>query len=214
MSEMSEWQNIRHSACGPDILRYHADVDAVDSLLFSLAGLHDTMAMHTDLKSKCWVRMLSASLPQLAVLRQELPPVADVYRMQLPPFPMAADAQLLISVNAGAFRLHCEVSARVMAELKSVLAGMRDKLDNWHGYEFGKITLIEDHPEGQRDHSASWIYIESMVCQNYTRTYTALMSEAPEAGQPPAAPSQPESSERAMQTDVHALLDRMNELYS
>jgi hypothetical protein len=74
-----------------------------------------TMAMHTDLKSNCWVPLLSASLPQLQALRQRLPPVADVYRMRLPAFPLAADAQLLISVNASAFRLHEEEAALVIA---------------------------------------------------------------------------------------------------
>jgi hypothetical protein len=202
MSEVPEWQNIQDSACGPDILRYHADVDALDSLLFSLACLHDTMAMHTDLKSNCWVPLLSASLPQLEALRQQLPPVAAVYRMQLPTWPFPEDAQLLISVNAAAFRLHCEASARVMTELKSVLAGMREKLDSWHAYEFGQNL------------PGSSISVERMVWQHYTRAYAALMAEAPEAGPPPAASGQPASAEGAMRTDVHVLLDRMNELYA
>jgi len=201
MSEVPEWQNIQDSACGPGILRYQSDVGALDSLLFALSCLHDTMAMHTDLQSKCWVPLLSVSLSQLAALRQRLPPVADVYRMRLPPFPLAADAQLLISVNASAFRLHEEEAALVIAELKSVLVGMRVYLDGWHGSQFGNT-------EG------SWISIESMVWQNYTRAYAALMVEAPEAGPPPAASGQPARAEGPMRTDVHALLDRMNELYA
>ena len=212
MSEF-KWEDIRGSTHGTEILRYKTDITALDATIRALEGLLDTMAMHIDLKSRCWIPLITASLPQLAALRQQLPPVSNVYRETEPAPDLSSDddpENLVRTVNTSQFLCHCKASAQVMAELKAVLAAMRAILDNWHVQEFGNITLIEDHPDGERDWSDTWKYIEDMLWKSYTTAYTALMVGASE----PAAAAHTSSSTGPtlpQQTHLAPLLRRMRD---
>ena len=212
MSEFG-WKDITQSTYARDILRYKADITALDVIIRSLEGLKDTMAMHIDLKSRCMIPLITASLSQLANLRQQLPPVSNVYReTELPPSSTSDHdpGYLVRTVNTSQFLSHHENSARVMADLKNVLADMREKLDIWHVQEFGNMTLIEDHPDGERDWSDTWKYIEDMLWKSYTTAYTTLMVGASE----PAAAAHSTSSTSPnppQQTHLAPLLRRMRD---
>ena len=212
MSETG-WGDISDSTHGREILRYKADITALDVIIHSLQGLADTMAMHIDLKSRCWIPLITASLPQLAALRQQLPPVSNVYQ-ETEPIPDSSsdhDPRYLVrTVNTSQFLSHSTNSTRVMDELKHVLAGMRAKLEEWHVQEFGNMTLIEDHPDGERDWSDTWKYIENMLWKSYTTAHTALMSGTSE----PAAAAHSSSSTGPtppQQTHLAPLLRRMRD---
>ena len=215
MSEFG-WEDIGQSIHSRDILRYKADITALDVIIRSLEGMKDTMAMHIDLKSRCMIPLITASLPQLAALRQQLPPVSNVYReTELPPSSTSDHdpGYLVRTVNTSQFLSHSRNSALVIAELKHVLAGMREKLDEWHVQEFGNMTLIEDHPDGERDWSDTWKYIEDMLWKSYTTAYTALMVEASE----PAAAAHSSSSTGStppQQTHLAPLLRRMRDFHT
>ena len=169
---MSEWQHINSSTEARPIMRYRADITAIDVMLHSLGGLADTMAMHIDLKSRCWISLINASLPQLAALRQQLPPVSDIYQEK-----QQQGGQLLVSVNTTAFQRQRDAAARVIADLKAALRAMRIQLDVWHAQEYGNITLPGEDPQGHDDMSESWKYIERMIWNTYTGSHATLMNE-------------------------------------
>ena len=211
MSEF-KWEDIRGSTHGTEILRYKSDITALDATIRALEGLLDTMAMHIDLKSRCWIPLITASLPQLAALRQQLPPVSNVYRETEPAPDLSSDddpENLVRTVNTSQFLCHCKASAQVMAELKAVLAAMRAILDNWHVQEFNNMTLIEDHPDGERDWSNTWKFLEDSIWNSYTTAYAILMSPAQ-----PAQSSVSTDSALTQQAHLAPLLRRMRDFHT
>jgi hypothetical protein len=206
------WEDIRQSTHGTQILRYKTDITALDATIRALEGLLDTMAMHLDLKSRCWIPLITASMPQLVALRQQLPPVSNFYQETEPPPSSNSDddpGNLVRTVNTSQFLSHYTNSAQVMAELKAVLAAMRAKLDEWHVQEFGNITLIEDHPEGERDWSNTWKFLEDSIWNSYTTAYAILMSGEPAPGQPA-----PTDSTLTQQAHLAPLLRRMRDFHT
>lgn len=197
---MSEWQHINSSEEGRRVMRYRADIIALDVILKSLGGLADTMAMHIDLKSRCWIALINASLPQLAALRQQVPPVSDFYREE-----QQQGGQLLVSVNPTAFQHQRAAAARVIADLKAALRDIRTQLDVWHAHEYGNITLPGEDPEGHDDMSETWKYIECMIWNSYTGSYATLMNErlpdasAVNSNEPTTPPTQQSSMHRLLQ---------------
>ena len=65
---MSEWEDVTSSGNEEPVMRYRADIATLDVILHSLAGLADTMTMHIDLKSRCWISLINVSMPELAAL--------------------------------------------------------------------------------------------------------------------------------------------------
>ena len=209
MSEFG-WEDISESTHGTEILRYKSDITALDATIRALEGLLDTMAMHIDLKSRCWIPLITASLPQLAALRQQLPAVSNVYRETAPMPNSNLDPGIVVrTVNTSQFLSHYTNSSQVMAELKAVLAAMRAILDNWHVQEFGNITLIEDHPNGERDWSNTWKFLEDSIWNNYTTAYAILMSPAQ-----PAQSSVSTASTLMQQAHLAPLLRRMRDFHT
>ena len=197
---MSEWQHINSSTEARPIMRYRADITAIDVILHSLGGLADTMAMHIDLKSRCWISLINASLPQLAALRQQVPPVSDFYREE-----QQQGGQLLVSVNTNAFQRQRDAAALVIADLKAALRGIRTELDVWHAQEYGKITLPGEDPQGHDDMSESWKYIERMIWNTYTGSYATLMNEGAPAASAINSSTPPSSHITQMTHMLHTL---------
>lgn len=211
MSE-SGWEDIRQSTHGEEIWRYKTDIEALDVIIRSVNGLAtEIFPFHIDLKSRSLIVILKTKLmPPLEALRQQLPAVSDVYAGVLTPVSGRYSGAIVISVNTQQFIRQSEAATQVMVDLKSKLMHIHQLLDQWFVQEYQNITLLEDHPEGQRDWSETWKFLEREIWEKYTTAYTALMSGTSE----PAAAAHSSSSTGPtppQQTHLAPLLRRMRD---
>ena len=116
-------------------------------------------------------------LEEAAPMRQELSPVTYFHKEVQERVSIHSPVKLVVYVNKIEFIRQREACARVMANLRNVFPEINGYLQHWHLLEFGKITLIEDHPEGERDWSNTWQFLEDMFWDTYTISYTELMKD-------------------------------------
>jgi len=140
---MDEWENIEDSVWSAPILRYKADMAALDLLIRSLVGLQKTLAMHIDLKSRCLIQLLSTSLLQVAAMRQELRPVSDFHNEVQEEVSIHRPVKLVVYVNKIEFLRRRKACVRVMAELREVLLDIHEQ---WKS-TINRDPLLGNHPK-------------------------------------------------------------------
>ena len=173
---MDAWENTKDSVYS-EILRYKADIAALDTLTHSLGGLQETMAEHIDMKSRILITLIGTSLTQVAGMRQQLRPVQDFHKEVQERVSIHHPVKLVVYVNKNEFLRSREHCMSVMAELKPVLQKIHEHLMVWHAQEFGRFNVVEDHPTGERDWSNTWKFLEGMIWDNYISSYTTLMGQ-------------------------------------
>jgi hypothetical protein len=108
-------------------------------------------------------------------MRQDLRTVEDFHKEVREQVSIHRPVKLVVYVNKLEFLRRSRGCTRVMTELREFLGGIHELLTFWHGQEFGNLRVVEDHPQGERDWSNTWKFLEVMFWDDYTSSYTALM---------------------------------------